>query len=173
MPHVHGVPFMPADNTRPYNGPITRSRAHTMSKSLLEESITSRKPHNQNQPTVTFEESSTLRGVENPRKSMSSVASCENPLHGDSESLFEEDNFPAELISKFQKRTTEEESQCTDMSVVMTGTTSFEEQVHEMQRKLAEKDAEIAALAAQMATLASTLAQEHVHPPEQAQSVRS
>ena len=44
------------------------------------------------------------------------------------------------------------------MLVLLTSTTNLEEQLQELQRKLIEKDAEIAALAAQVVSQASTSA---------------
>ena len=72
--------------------------------------------------------------------------SFHSPLYGDSESIFQED-FPKTLMDQFGKvLKISDESNSEDMPVLVTSTTSLEEQLQELQRKLVEKEAEIAAL---------------------------
>ena len=53
------------------------------------------------------------------------------------------------------------------MPVLLTSTTNLEEQLQELQRKLIEKDAEIAALAARVVSQASTSAKTQVPTAEE------
>ena len=55
-----------------------------------------------------------------------------------------------------------DESDSEDMPILVTSTTNLEEQLQELQRKLIEKDAEIATLAARVASQASTSARTQV-----------
>ena len=55
-----------------------------------------------------------------------------------------------------------DESDFEDMPILVTSTTNLEEQLQELQRKLIEKDVEIAALVARVASQASTSARTQV-----------
>ena len=132
--------------SRPYLGPITRSKAHLMSQSIIDDSSN-------------YSTSSDTEKIQ---------SSIRNPLYGDLESIFQEEDFPKNLMDQFDKvLNITDESDSEYMPVLVTGTTSLEEQLQELQRKLIEKDAEIAALAARMASQASSSAQTHVPATEE------
>ena len=122
---------------RPYSGPITCSRACLMSQSIIDESSIS---------TTSSD-------------NMETQSDFHSPLFGDSKSIFQEEDFPKILINQFGKELKiSNESDSEDMLVLVTSTTSLEEQLQELQRKLIEKDAKIASLATQVASQASTFA---------------
>ncbi|XP_075655888.1 uncharacterized protein LOC142626006 [Castanea sativa] len=99
---------------------------------------------------------------------METQSDFHSPLYGDSESIFQEEDFPEILINQFGKvLKISDESDSKDMPVLVTSTTSLEEQLQELQKKLIEKDAEIAALAAQVTSQASTSARTHVPTAEE------
>jgi len=126
---------------RPYSGPITRSRACLMSQSIIDDSLIS---------TTSSD-------------TMETQSDFHSPLYGDSKSIFQEEDFPEILINQFGKvLKISDESDSKDMSVLVTSTTNLEEQHQELQRKLIEKDVEIATLVAQVASQASTSARTHV-----------
>lgn len=126
-------------------------------------------PHGEIQDTVMSQVSSVSSNSPSPRKG--SMVSCDNPLCGDPESLFQEDDFPSKLAEKFQKELKIiEDPQYGDMPVLVTGTTNVEEQLQDLQRRLAAKDAEIAALAAQVASQASFDAQKRAQEQDEAQA---
>ena len=111
---------------RPYLGPITCSRARAMSQSIIDDSSIS---------TTSFD-------------TMEMLSDFHSPLYGDSESIFQEEDFPGILINQFGKvLKISDESDSEDMPVLVTSTTNLEEQLQELQRKLIDKDAEIATLA--------------------------
>nr|POE93159.1 hypothetical protein CFP56_40312 [Quercus suber] len=111
---------------KPYSGPIARSRAHLMSQSIIDDSSISTTSSN----------------------SMETQSDFHSPLYEDSESIFQEQDFLEILINQFGKvLKISNESDSEDMPVLVTSTTSLEEQLQELQRKLIEKDVEIAALA--------------------------
>ena len=112
---------------RPYLGPITHSRARAMSQSIIDDSSIS---------TISFD-------------TMETQSDFHSPLYEDSDSIFQEEDFPRILINQFGKvLKISNESDSEHMSVLVTSTTNLEEQLQELQRKLIENDAEIAALAA-------------------------
>ena len=122
---------------RPYSGPITRSRARLMSQSIIDDSL------------ISITSSDT----------METQSDFHSPLYEDSESIFQEEDFLEILMDQFGKvLKISNESDSEDMLVLITSTTNLEEQLQELQRKLIEKDAEIAALTAQVASQASTFA---------------
>nr|POE93166.1 hypothetical protein CFP56_40319 [Quercus suber] len=112
---------------RPYSGPITRSRARLMSQSIIDDS------------SISTTSSDT----------METQSDFHSPLYGDSESIFQEEDLTKILINQFGKvLKISNESDSEDMPVLVTSTTSLEKQLQELQRKLIEKDAKIATLAA-------------------------
>ena len=116
---------------RPYSGPITRSRACAMSQSIINDS------------SISTTSSDT----------MEMQSDFHSPLYRDSESIFQEEDFLEILMDQFGKvLKISDESDSEDMPVLVTSTTNLEEQLQELQRKLIEKDAEIAALAARVAS---------------------
>ena len=93
---------------RPYSGPITRSRAHLMSQSIIDDSSNS----------------STSSDTDRIQSSI------RNPLYGDLESIFQEEDFPENLMDQFDKvLNITDESDSEDMPVLVTGTASLEEQL--------------------------------------------
>ena len=66
---------------RPYSSPITRSRARAMSQSIIDDSSIS---------TTSFD-------------TMETQSDFHSPLYGDSESIFQEEDFPGILINQFGK----------------------------------------------------------------------
>ena len=115
------------ETSRPYSGPITRSRAHAISQSIIDDSSIS---------TISSD-------------TMEMQSDFHSPLYGDSEFIFQEEDFPGTLINQFGKvLKISDESDSEDMPVLVTSTTNLEEKLQELQRKLIEKDVEIAALAA-------------------------
>ena len=111
---------------RPCSGPITRSRACAMSQSITDDSSIS---------TISSD-------------TMEMQSDFHSPLYGDSESIFQEEDFLGILINQFGKvLKISDESDSEDMPVLVTSTTNLEEQLQELQRKLIEKDVEIAAMA--------------------------
>nr|POF02863.1 hypothetical protein CFP56_10921 [Quercus suber] len=123
------------ESPRPYSSPITHSRAHAMSQSIIDDS------------SISTTSSDT----------METQSDFHSPPYRDSESIFQEEDFPGILINQFGKvLKISDESDSEDMPVLVTSTTNLEEQLQELQRKLTEKDAEIAALAAQVASQANS-----------------
>ena len=111
---------------RSYSGPITHFRARAMSQSITDDSSIS---------TISSD-------------TMEMQSDFHSPLYGDSESIFQEEDFLGILINQFGKvLKISDESDSEDMPVLVTSTTNLEEQLQELQRKLIEKDVEIAAMA--------------------------
>ena len=111
---------------RPYSGPITRSRARLMSQPIIDDSSIS----------------TTSSGT------METQSDFHSPPYGDSESIFQVENFPKILMDQFGKvLKISYESDSEDMPILVIGTTNLEKQLQELQRKLIEKDVEIATLA--------------------------
>ena len=79
---------------------------------------------------------------------METQSDFHSPPYGDSESIFQVENFPKILMDQFGKvLKISYESDSEDMPISVISTTNLEKQLQELQRKLIEKDVEIATLA--------------------------
>ena len=96
---------------RPYSSPITRSKARLMSQSIIADSLIS---------TTSFD-------------TMETQSDFHSPLYGDSESIFQEEDFPEILMYQFGKvLKISDESDSKDMPVLVTSTTNLEEEFQEL-----------------------------------------
>lgn len=134
-----GAPCKPTNNESPYTSSIAWSETHLMSRPLTKDLT----------PTNEGSDHSKDSSPSSRNNISQSIPNCSS----------NQVQFTLTLqvsSTSSSQRKQYEDSHREDMPVLVTNAIGLEEQLHEMQKKLAEKDAEIAALKTQIANHAST-----------------
>ncbi|KAH7861295.1 hypothetical protein Vadar_024293 [Vaccinium darrowii] len=133
-----GAPCKPTNNESPYTSSIAWSETHLMSRPLTKDLT----------PTNEGSDHSKDSSPSSKNDISQSIPNCSSNQVQFTLTL-------QDSSTSSSQRKQYEDSHCEDMPVLVTNAIGLEEQLHEMQQKLAEKDAKIAALKTQIANQTS------------------